>query len=142
MPNTRPETRDDLGCENDILAEEGLKKLKLWTPPRREAQKKVNAMEGGSAIFDFLNTPNEIWAFSISRKVYISLYDFVSFSESIGEIYDEIWMALPKDRDTTLLYLSEQLPAGSSNLRPEGPLRLWYSYVANMFSLYFIWKCI
>ena len=98
-------------------------------------------MEGGSAIFDFLNTPNEIWAFSISWKVYISLYDFVSFSESIGEIYDEIWMALPKDRDTTLLYLSEQFPAGSSNLRPEGPLFLWYVYAANKFSLYFIWKC-
>ena len=99
-------------------------------------------MEGGGAIFGFLNTPNEIWAFSISRKVYISLYDFVSFSESIGEIYDEIWMAPPKDRDITLPYLPEQLHAGSSNLRPEGPLFLWYVYAAIKFSLYFIWKCI
>ena len=44
-------------------------------------------MEGGSAIFDVLNTPNEIIAFSISWKVYISLYDFVSFVESNGETY-------------------------------------------------------
>ena len=46
------------------------------------------------------------------------------FSQKVFAKYMMKFEWLFRRIDTTLLYLSEQLPAGSSNLRPEGPLRL------------------
>ena len=48
--------------KTSILAVEGLKKLKMATPPSTRSTNKVNATEHGNAIFQFVNTLREIRA--------------------------------------------------------------------------------